>query len=235
MIAMLSTSPRAQYQKNTISEHRQKFRIKKFFIRIPLALLCGIASIDALQVTYAQSTVPVEEMDAAILDADPTWAAQKDARQFKIEIADQVSDGCWVSLSETETVVELELNRSGFEVVSEDTPFVPTVVLNALGYDDGTGCAVYTEFTVSSLDSSDFGRGGRKITALFFSEFYTTGKLLTGPKNSMSNRIKDAFQSHAQEFLVAMNKAVRDIEKKVLDEVDGEAKRHWKEYFESIK
>jgi hypothetical protein len=187
------------------------------------------------QVAYGQTTVPSEEVDATILDVDPTWAAQKDVRQFKIEISDQVSDGCWISLSQTETAVELELNRSGFEVVSEDTPFASTIILNAIGYDDGTGCAVYTEFTVNSLDSSDFGRGGRTITSLFFSELYTTGNLMTGPKNGMSNRIKDAFQSHTQEFLVFMNKAVRDIEEKVLDEVDGDAKRHWEIYFESIK
>jgi hypothetical protein len=200
-----------------------------------IVVICVLLSVNSLQVAYGQSNLTSERPDAVFLDSDPTWLEYTESGQFELEISDQVADGCWVSLSETETIVELELNRSGFEVVPEDAGLAPTIVLNAIGYEDGTGCVVFTELLLESVDHADLAHEGRRIRGVFFSERFSSGLLLSGPKNTMSSRVKDAFQSHTQELLVRMNNVVRNIEKDVLDDVEGSVQQHWEKYFESLR
>ena len=52
-----------------------------------------------------------------VYDISPNWLILKQNTPFRVNVDDQVGDGCWTNTDAVKTAVELEIKRSGFKVV----------------------------------------------------------------------------------------------------------------------
>lgn len=205
-------------------------------VRFGFAWLVGLVALYVSDAYAQQGTNNTSSFDAVITDADLRWFMVKDSSLFQVNVNDQVTDGCWLTASETKNVVELELQRSQYHATKELTTLPPRIILNALGYQVSTGgCVVYVELRVSAFDTTVIDNDGHEITSLFYSDLYTKGTMLSGQQDTMSQRVKNTFQSLIQEFLVVLDKRVREIERQAMEDLSENRREHWKTYFDSLK
>lgn len=202
------------------------FKLKKLLMAGVTVLLAGNSCL------VAQSSA---EDNTLIFDGDFAYLRLENIKKVHVEVSDQVSDGCWTSLSQSRDAVKLEFIRSGYEV-TEETAFMPIVTVAAIGYQVGRGnCAVYQRVILEIPDYNSWTENGYNVDSYFYRTLTSEGNMITGPKGSMSGRIKNSFTDLAQSMLVSISEKKNRIADKVLDKSEGEAQRFWQTYFAEFK
>lgn len=135
---------------------------------------------------------------------------------ISVTLRDQVSDGCWINTKAAKTAVEKNLIISGFQNIAdtEDTAFIE-IELSGLGYETGGVCAIYVGLDVIMIEADTKNSNGTELTTLTSKSQFRRGTLLTGPKNRMSQRIKEALYEMSDEFIVAINSERNFLKSKV--------------------
>lgn len=136
-----------------------------------------------------------------------------DTSVVKIEISDQVKDGCMPQPSALETAAEAALRRNGFGIsTDENALFIPTVRITALGYAvGGNSCAVTFTMQLSRFIAAIVPNTGqlpddvRKTLAPI--DWTVYNKMLTGPKYDMQGRLEREAEKSANELFIAVDRA----------------------------
>ena len=116
--------------------------VSKFSILISGLSLLFYYTTDA-RAQSDESVVALLGIDLALLDIGRN-------KRIKVEIDDQVIEGCWRNPNSARDAVEVELMRSGFEIIEDSQPG-PVIVLMGLGGESsGTNCSVFLNFDVFS-------------------------------------------------------------------------------------
>ena len=125
----------------------------------------------------------------------------------KVMVNDEISDGCWRSPNSSETAAKLELKRSS-RLYSDDEDVLwrihrsPILILTGFGYKTESGvCIAHVSAEILMKMSVSLGT---------FSDVTLVSKsigeqLLSGPADSMSQRINQAHQDMVKKFLVGSN------------------------------
>lgn len=124
-----------------------------------------------------------------------------------LKFSDQVSDGCLPDPAAIKDAWEVELRRLGFKVVPSNELRSYGFTVTALGMASGDyTCSVFVESKVSSpvmyivlpLDDKSYWIE----IPLWESEM-----ILSGPKKSMQNRIRDVARDHVNSFFLEISQA----------------------------
>lgn len=101
----------------------------------------------------------------------------------KIDMSDQVSDGCWTNASAIEAKLRLLFEQNGIIVKLEDLAFltVPgrSVYVSVLGYRNGGTCVAHAQFSVVHWVNSSIG-GSNGLP-----KFTVSGSVVSFEKNSI--------------------------------------------------
>lgn len=195
----------------------RKFRVETFF-----AVVAGVV--------FSFGTAGAES--DGFVASDLRWATIERTNKFRVNVIDEVSDGCWTSSAASKDKVELELIRSGAEIVSdEEAPFAPVINVHALGYaTNDYSCAVIVRLDITSLVSSSYWIDQRKLDSIYFSDLWSTTSLLTGAKSDMSSRINEQHTNQIQKFLVDRAKNSNAVRKRMLESVSDDSKDFWEKH-----
>jgi len=153
---------------------------------------------------------------------------------IRLILADQVDDGCWTTTRQTKTAAEIELIRSNIDVIenSGDGFLAPKLFVGAIGFETREGsCAVYVETQAFVWDVEKKEVENQTMSGIWERSLWSTGSLLSGPKDGMSERVQSAITSQVQEFLVFLENTFRDIISEVREEEGDAAARYWETFF----
>lgn len=174
-------------------------------MRLSALALLSFAAISPVTVpSYAADP----ELSSTIIFDNVTWlhwANTMVPRAIRVTVDDQVSDGCWKSPQATRTAVELELQRSGFIVSSDDSigSFHPSIVIRSLGFRAGDQtCVVSVRLDIMTVVLTSYSRDGHMLDGYTTASLYNRTGVLIAPLADVGNRIKESHVEFVQDFLV---------------------------------
>lgn len=138
-----------------------------------------------------------------IFGLDVRWLRLDDNPQFKLNISDQVTGGCWTNVDATRNVIELELKRSGYGILDtfEFGSFI--FELTSLGYEvsEYGPCFVSNSISLKTIEPVRHFENGRTVASLSDVKVWSSSSILSGPKSDISSRIKEWYIEAIQDFL----------------------------------
>ena len=122
-----------------------------------------------------------------------------------LSIGDQVSDGCLPNPAAIKDAWEVELRRLGFQMGSvTDSSYDFQITVFGFAIND-YDCVVSVESLVHSPGSSVTLPSGNSVRGTIL--LWTKLDMLTGPKTSMQNRIRDKARDHVNAFFLKVSQA----------------------------
>ncbi|WP_125181004.1 hypothetical protein [Thiohalobacter thiocyanaticus] len=135
---------------------------------------------------------------------------------FKINIVDEVEDGCLPRPSRLSDKAELVLRRNNFKINDDDSLATDVFVIYALGYETVEDlCVVYLSAdlytTVSAhVPFSDKIESGNKT--LIRANHEVGAGLMAGPKSGMQKRLEEQANTFTETFVLNITRAKDHIE-----------------------
>lgn len=164
-----------------------------------------------------------------IFGVDTRWLSVEDGK-FEVVLSDQVTDGCWTSSKSAKTAVELEITRSGYELVGDDEYANNSILLTSVGFLKAGVCVATYEFEIYAGDSIRFYKDEHEVLSLYKSRLWGASGVLTGGKDKMNVGLKEAYVDMAQEFLVNIGRQKSNALKVIRERAQGEEKVFWEKY-----
>lgn len=166
-------------------------------------------------------------------DKNLEWLKVHKNSDFIVRISDQVTDGCWTNSEATKIAVELELKRSGFNVVKEIELKTIAFELSSVGYSVGNTnlCIVNYNFNANAIMENIYVLSGHEISSFNYGSFWERRGILSGPKQSMSDQIKTAYVETMQAFLIDIDEKQDSLFREIYKRSNSsEAKEFWGQF-----
>lgn len=136
-----------------------------------------------------------------------------DVTDVKLEVSDQVKDGCMPQPNSVNVSAEAALRRNKFSIVNgEDSFWAPSVQITVLGYAHSDYlCAIFfslaiTKYIGANVPHTSELDDSMKITlAPVRYEVYST--VLTGPKNGMQDRIEREAEKAVNDLFITIERS----------------------------
>ena len=172
-----------------------------------------------------------EEIDETtyIFGMDTRWLSIENGK-FEVFVFDQVKDGCWTNSGAVKTAVELELNRSGYELASDDEDASNAIFLTSLGFSQSGICVATYSFEIYTGDTVRFYSGEHGVLSLYRSQLWENSGVLAGGKSKMNSGLKDSYVTLTQEFLVDVVKQKKNVVKEIIEKSSGSERSFWESY-----
>lgn len=148
-------------------------------------------------------------------------------RKVKVTVDDQISDGCWKNPSTAKNAVQVELLRSGFQLLA-DSDFGSSIVLSGLGYKTDSGlCVASISLNVRVIDYGFQIKDEFRISSLFSRDLISYKTILSGPPRSSDSRIRDTFVENIHEFIVDLNSVKSEFRKSLKESGKADEAAYW--------
>lgn len=143
----------------------------------------------------------------------------------KLNIRNQVRDGCLSNFSAIRNRVMTRLQEKGFRIVdvadnSLSAQFVPTITLNMVGFANikATGrqrCAVHMDVTLNAIHSVTVPHSGELADGPWRQRMYVdvpfAGSLLEGARERMQGRLESYAEQRVDQFALAVQGARNSV------------------------
>jgi hypothetical protein len=132
---------------------------------------------------------------------------------IKLEVYDDVSDGCMPNPSAVEQAWEVELRRLGFEFTGDglEQVFAPEISVEAFGFETSDwSCAVTVSTSFSQVLMSPVPYTSERI--FIRHQWEVARHLLTGTKSDMNKRISDLAREHVNNFYLTKTRMMDRLE-----------------------
>lgn len=172
-----------------------------------------------------------EEIDKTtyIFGMDTRWLSVEKGK-FEVFVFDQVKDGCWTNSAAVKTAVELELNRSGYELAGDDEHASNAIFLTSLGFLQSGICVATYSFEVYTSDTVRFYSGEHRVLSLYHSQLWEDSGVLAGGKSKMNSGLKDSYVNMTQEFLVNIAKQKKNVVREIIEKSTDPERSFWENY-----
>ena len=185
-----------------------------------MRIIRSIKSLCLLLFVFAP-TAHAEGQFAPVVFEHLSWFRFGSSSPVDVVVNDNVTNGCWTTAKVSETGVKLELKRSSFLLADTSEGLPIQLMLSASGYElDNNSCVVSIDLSVSGLIVETIGPDDLAIHAGMYSEIWSNGALMSGPKSDMSQRVKNKFIEIAQQLILDIDKRKAEFEKR-LSQIEG--------------
>lgn len=163
--------------------------------------------------------------DVVVLDIDPALLDLSQARELKIEINDNVIDGCWINPNSARDAVEVELARSGFAI--RESPTI--LVLNATGYETSSGsCVANWDLQLFTYTYETRYHDNSEMWALFTREAYSPpGGILSGPRTYVNEQLSKNFRDAAVSLIALIERQKGQVMDQITNIEDPILRQLW--------
>jgi hypothetical protein len=182
---------------------------------------------------FANAGVAAEfKSETFLWGGNARWLSITNNSTFKVNVSDQVTDGCWTNSTSVKTAVELELKRSGFKLATDKDSFSYRINLNTLGFEKAGICVTSYKMEMLWLGLDYVVFDGHRVTSLGNRIFWRRSGIYTGGKNIISGGLKETYVNIIQEFLVDIDKKKKENLDNILEvsKKDAKAKAYWEKF-----
>jgi hypothetical protein len=164
----------------------------------------------AFALTLASTGLSAQDNGPSIFTEGGARAVLGQIHAVELEIDDQVNDGCMPRPKDVLASGEAAMRRNHFDV-KESTLFGPLVTFTAMGYDTGSGCAVFFSLAITHWrrlqipGTHMLDDGPMETMAPITWTVYRT--LLTGPKGDMQTRLEREAEKSANDLFIYIDKS----------------------------
>ncbi|WP_417833292.1 hypothetical protein [Thalassospira xiamenensis] len=202
---------------------RAKSALHVFLLMLPLMLIA----------TFSKA----QENNIAGVMGNLSWFRIGTSLPIMLETNDQVSDGCWNSVTATQNAIKLEFQRSNLEISDNKETASTYLLLNAIGYKTNDySCVAYVSLHVSSFAIETTLLGDMTLRSGDYPTFWQNGTLLSGSKSDMSNRIKNVAIELTQSLILRISEEKKKFRNNLNQNVNisDDQKSIWDTYIKVV-